>query len=181
MILMMIFNAPPLLMLMLFGMREMPRFEIPSLPRPSTAPRGCRRGPAAQAAEQSSERSRGMMRGNPMNIPPVSIAAAKAALIEQYADPMLRRRASMLWGTPRRRQILDRPAGRGAFRVPLVDLRLTTIEPVDIRGAIYADDALAKTVWFPPEILPSPDSPTASCSSTNSPPPISGCRSRPIR
>ena len=39
------------------------------------------------------------MAGNPMNIPPVSIAAAKAALIEQYADPVLRRRASMLWGT----------------------------------------------------------------------------------
>ena len=39
------------------------------------------------------------MPGNPMNIPPVSIATAKAALIEQYADPTLRRRASMLWGT----------------------------------------------------------------------------------
>ena len=26
------------------------------------------------------------MSGNPMNIPPISIAAAKAALIEQYAD-----------------------------------------------------------------------------------------------
>jgi hypothetical protein len=38
------------------------------------------------------------MLGNPMNIPPVSIAAAKAALIEQYADPVLRRRATMLWG-----------------------------------------------------------------------------------
>ena len=41
--------------------------------------------------------------------------------------------------------------------MPLVDLRLTTIEPVDIRGAIYADETLAKTVWFPPEFLPSPD------------------------
>jgi MoxR-like ATPase len=38
------------------------------------------------------------MLGNPMNIPPVSIAAAKAALVEQYADPVLRRRATMLWG-----------------------------------------------------------------------------------
>ena len=33
-----------------------------------------------------------------MNIPPVSIAAAKAALIEQFANPVLRRRATMLWG-----------------------------------------------------------------------------------
>ena len=39
------------------------------------------------------------MLGNPMNIPPISIAAAKAALIEQYADVTLRRRATMLWGT----------------------------------------------------------------------------------
>jgi hypothetical protein len=99
------------------------------------------------------------MLGNPMNIPPVSIAAAKAAMIEQYSDPILRRRASMLWGTRGVgkssivRQVADH------FGVPLVDLRLTTIEPVDIRGAIYADDALAKTVWFPPEFLPSPDQP----------------------
>ncbi len=99
------------------------------------------------------------MLGNPMNIPPVSIAAAKAALIEQYADPTLRRRASMLWGT--------RGVGKSSivrqlaehFDVPLVDLRLTTIEPVDIRGAIYADDTLAKTVWFPPEFLPSREQP----------------------
>lgn len=45
------------------------------------------------------------------------------------------------------------------FGVPLVDLRLTTIEPVDIRGAIYADDAQQRTVWFPPEFLPGPEQP----------------------
>ncbi|KIZ47813.1 MULTISPECIES: ATPase associated with various cellular activities (AAA) [Rhodopseudomonas] len=97
------------------------------------------------------------MHGNPMNIPPVSIAAAKAALIEQYSDPTLRRRASMLWGTRGvgKSSIVRQVAGH--FDIPLVDLRLTTIEPVDIRGAIYADEALAKTVWFPPEFLPTPD------------------------
>jgi hypothetical protein len=100
------------------------------------------------------------MHGNPMNIPPISISAAKAALIEQYGDATLRRRASMLWGT--------RGVGKSSvvrqvaehFRVPLVDLRLTTIEPVDIRGAIFADDKLGKTVWFPPEFLPTPDQPS---------------------
>ncbi|MFO1191198.1 MAG: MoxR family ATPase [Rhodoferax sp.] len=99
------------------------------------------------------------MNGNPMNIPPVSIAAAKAALIEQYADPVLRRRATMLWG-PRgvgKSSVVRQVAAH--FGVPLVDLRLTTIEPVDIRGAIYADDTQAKTVWFPPEFLPAPDTP----------------------
>jgi hypothetical protein len=95
-----------------------------------------------------------------MNIPPISIATAKAALIEQYADATLRRRATMLWGT--------RGVGKSSvvrqvaehYGVPLVDLRLTTIEPVDIRGAIFADDSLGKTVWFPPEFLPTPDQPT---------------------
>jgi hypothetical protein len=99
------------------------------------------------------------MHSNPMNIPPVSIAAAKAALIEQYSDPVLRQRASMLWGT--------RGVGKSSivrqiaehFKVPLIDLRLTTIEPVDIRGAIFADDRLAKTVWFPPEFLPAASDP----------------------
>jgi MoxR-like ATPase len=99
------------------------------------------------------------MLGNPMNIPPVSIATAKAALIEQYADPTLRRRASMLWGTRGvgKSSIVRQVAAH--FGVPLVDLRLTTIEPVDLRGAIYADDVQHKTVWFPPEFLPTPDEP----------------------
>jgi MoxR-like ATPase len=99
------------------------------------------------------------MHGNPMNIPPVSIAAAKAALIEQHRDPTLRRRASMLWG-PRgvgKSSIVRQVAAH--FGVPLVDLRLTTIEPVDIRGAIYADEVQGKTVWFPPEFLPPPEQP----------------------
>lgn len=94
-----------------------------------------------------------------MNIPPVSIAAAKAALIEQYGDERLRRRATMLWG-PRgvgKSSIVQQVAAQ--FGVPLVDLRLTTIEPVDIRGAIYADDAQQRTVWFPPEFLPGPEQP----------------------
>jgi AAA domain (dynein-related subfamily) len=99
------------------------------------------------------------MLGNPMNIPPVSIAAAKAALIEQYADTTLRRRASMLWGTRGvgKSSVVRQVAAH--FGVPLVDLRLTTIEPVDIRGAIFADDVQARTVWFPPEFLPNADQP----------------------
>jgi MoxR-like ATPase len=99
------------------------------------------------------------MHSHPMNIRPVSIAQARAALVEQFRQPLLRQRATMLWGT--------RGVGKSSivrqvaehFGVPLVDLRLTTIEPVDIRGAIYADDALQRTVWFPPEFLPGADQP----------------------
>ena len=97
------------------------------------------------------------MHTDPMNVPPVSIAAAKAALAEQFADPVLRRRATMLWG-PRgvgKSSVVRQVAER--FGVPLVDLRLTTIEPVDLRGAIYADDVQRRTVWFPPEFLPTDD------------------------
>ena len=99
------------------------------------------------------------MQGTPMNIPPVSIGAAKQALIAQYADRTLRRRASMLWGTRGvgKSSIVHQVAAHCG--VPLIDLRLTTIEPVDIRGAIYADDSQEKTVWFPPEFLPGPDQP----------------------
>lgn len=99
------------------------------------------------------------MAGNPMNIPPISVAAAKAALLEQYAEPALRRRATMLWGTRGvgKSSIVRQIAAQHG--VPLVDLRLTTIEPVDLRGAIYADDVLARTVWFPPEFLPTADQP----------------------
>ncbi len=94
-----------------------------------------------------------------MNIPPVSIAAAKEALRAQFADPVLRRRATMLWGTRGvgKSSIVRQVADEAG--VPLVDLRLTTLEPVDLRGAIYADDAQEKTVWFPPEFLPTADEP----------------------
>ena len=99
------------------------------------------------------------MHSNPMNIPPVSIATAKAALAAQFASPALRQRATMLWG-PRgvgKSSVVRQVAVQHG--VPLVDLRLTTIEPVDIRGAIYADEVQGKTVWFPPEFLPAPDLP----------------------
>jgi hypothetical protein len=99
------------------------------------------------------------MNPNPMNIPPLSIAAAKAALAEQFAHPALRHRATMLWG-PRgvgKSSIVRQVAE--AAGVPLVDLRLTTIEPVDLRGAIYADDRERRTVWFPPEFLPGEGTP----------------------
>jgi hypothetical protein len=69
---------------------ELPRFEIPPLPR--------RCAPSRWWHRRAAPAPRSRMLGNPMNIPPVSIAAAKAALIEQYADPVLRRRATMLWG-----------------------------------------------------------------------------------
>jgi len=42
----------------------------------------------------------------------------------------------------------------------LFDLRLTTIEPQDLRGLPYFDHATAKTIWYRPEDLPDTDAPT---------------------
>lgn len=41
----------------------------------------------------------------------------------------------------------------------LYDLRLTTIEPQDLRGLPYFDHASAKTIWYRPEDLPDTDAP----------------------
>jgi MoxR-like ATPase len=42
----------------------------------------------------------------------------------------------------------------------LFDLRLTTIEPQDLRGLPYYDHATGRTIWYPPEDLPdTPDRP----------------------
>ena len=60
----------------------------------------------------------------------------------------------MLHGRPGigKTEIIQQLADRtGAM---LFDLRLTTIEPQDLRGLPYYDHAAAKTVWYRPEDLP---------------------------
>lgn len=42
----------------------------------------------------------------------------------------------------------------------LIDLRLTTIEPQDLRGLPYYDHQAGKTVWYRPEDLPDQNRPT---------------------
>jgi len=56
---MLIFNSPPLLMIVVFSMREVPRIEIPPIPRPSDAPNWKVAPPhkAAASAEQAPTRS----------------------------------------------------------------------------------------------------------------------------
>lgn len=53
------------------------------------------------------------MPGKPMNIPRIPIATAKAALIEQFACPVLRRRATMLQGARGRASRRSRARWRG--------------------------------------------------------------------
>ncbi|MFK7995596.1 MAG: AAA family ATPase [Granulosicoccus sp.] len=97
------------------------------------------------------------MNTSALNIPPVAVSTLKTALLAQFSDPLLRSRATMLWGTRGvgKSSVVKQVADEAS--VPLIDLRLTTIEPVDLRGALFADDDLKQTVWFPPEFLPKPD------------------------
>jgi hypothetical protein len=46
---MFVFNAPPLLLVLFFGLREVPRFEIPPWPRPFSAPAWLQAAPAEAA------------------------------------------------------------------------------------------------------------------------------------
>lgn len=99
------------------------------------------------------------MHATPLNIPSVAVDTVKSALLAQFQDESLRLRATMLWGTRGvgKSSVVHQVAD--SLSVPLIDLRLTTIEPVDLRGALFANDELKKTVWFPPEFLPSEDQP----------------------
>lgn len=67
----------------------------------------------------------------------------------------------MLHGRPGvgKSQIVQQLADRIGAR--LFDVRLTTIEPQDLRGLPYYDHALQKTIWYRPEDLPDdPDQPS---------------------
>jgi hypothetical protein len=94
-----------------------------------------------------------------MNIPPVSIAAGQGRADRAVCRPRAAPPRHHAVGHARRGQVVHRAQVAQHFGVPLVDLRLTTIEPVDIRGAIYADEVQGKTVWFPPEFLPAAEQP----------------------
>jgi len=99
------------------------------------------------------------MNTSALNVPAIAVNRVKEALLAQFHDEILRRRATMLWGTRGvgKSSVVHQVANDAG--VPLVDLRLTTIEPVDLRGALFADDSLKKTVWFAPEFLPDPSQP----------------------
>ena len=71
----------------------------------------------------------------------------------------------MLHGRPGvgKTQIVQQMADRMGAK--LFDLRLTTIEPQDLRGLPYYDHETKRTVWYRPEDLP--DEGRRSCSSTS--------------
>ena len=97
-----------------------------------------------------------------VNTSPVSaggaLAALRAGFDAQAGGAMTA--AWMLHGRPGigKTQIVQQLAAETGSR--LFDLRLTTIEPQDLRGLPFYDHEAKRTVWYPPEDLPSdPDQP----------------------
>jgi hypothetical protein len=69
-------------------------------------------------------------------VPPVSAAEATAALVEQYSDPVLRHRPSMLWGTRgAAKSIIARPVAT-QLKIPLVDAGLAMMGPAGFPPAL---------------------------------------------
>lgn len=97
-----------------------------------------------------------------VNTTPISAGAALAALRAGFAAQAAGQLTAswMLHGRPGigKTEIVAQLARETGSR--LFDLRLTTIEPQDLRGLPFYDHDTQRTVWYPPEDLPSdPDSP----------------------
>ncbi|KIN71211.1 AAA family ATPase [Sulfitobacter guttiformis] len=94
-----------------------------------------------------------------VNTTPVSAGAALDALRHGFAAQMAGRLTSswMLHGRPGigKTEIVQQLANETGSR--LYDLRLTTIEPQDLRGLPFYDHTTKRTVWYPPEDLPQSD------------------------
>lgn len=96
-----------------------------------------------------------------INTPPIPAGQAfdvlRAGFAAQAAGSMTA--SWMLHGRPGigKTEIVTQLAEATGSR--LYDLRLTTIEPQDLRGLPYYDHAAKKTVWYRPEDLPDGDRP----------------------
>ncbi|KIT15032.1 AAA family ATPase [Jannaschia aquimarina] len=97
----------------------------------------------------------------PVNTPSITAGQALDALRAGYAaqtDGGLTA-SWMLHGPPGigKTEIVQQLAHETGAR--LHDLRLTTIEPADLRGLPFYDYTARRTVWYPPEDLPAPGAP----------------------
>lgn len=91
-----------------------------------------------------------------VNCPPISAGAALDTLRAGFAAQAAGQLTAswMLHGRPGigKTEIVAQLAQETASR--LYDLRLTTIEPQDLRGLPFYDHDAGQTVWYPPEDLP---------------------------
>ena len=91
-----------------------------------------------------------------INTPPLPAGRALDALRTGYAAQMEGKMTVswMLHGRPGvgKTEVVQQLAAETGAR--LFDLRLTTIEPQDLRGLPFYDHEAKRTVWYPPEDLP---------------------------
>ncbi|MEM8850230.1 MAG: MoxR family ATPase [Pseudomonadota bacterium] len=96
-----------------------------------------------------------------VNTSPITAGQALEALRAGYAAQMdgTLTAAWMLHGRPGigKTEIVQQLARETGSR--LFDLRLTTIEPQDLRGLPFYDHETRQTVWYPPQDLPAEDRP----------------------
>ncbi len=97
-----------------------------------------------------------------VNTTPIPAGRALDALRAGYAAQMAGGLTAswMLHGRPgigKTEIVADLASETGAR---LFDLRLTTIEPQDLRGLPFYDQDTRRTVWYPPEDLPMGDAPS---------------------
>jgi len=91
-----------------------------------------------------------------INTTPISAGQAYAALLAGYTAQQAGQMTAswMLHGRPGigKTEIVQQLADQTG--AALFDLRLTTIEPQDLRGLPFYDHASRRTIWYPPEDLP---------------------------
>ncbi|QUJ76724.1 AAA family ATPase [Sulfitobacter albidus] len=96
-----------------------------------------------------------------INSPPITAGAALEALRAGFAAQAAGQLTAswMLHGRPGigKTEIVAQLARETGSR--LYDLRLTTIEPQDLRGLPFYDHETKRTIWYPPEDLPTGDAP----------------------
>ncbi|MHA2502757.1 MAG: AAA family ATPase [Candidatus Kariarchaeaceae archaeon] len=90
-----------------------------------------------------------------LDIPQITIANAKK-LLKIIASKITSagKQAIMLWGAPGiGKSDLVRQLAKDTDR-EFIDIRLSTIDPVDLRGLPHIDKELSLTKWLPPDFLP---------------------------
>ena len=94
----------------------------------------------------------------PINSPPITAGRALDALRAGHAAQLAGTLTAswMLHGRPGigKTEVVQQLAHETGAR--LHDLRLTTIDPADLRGLPFYDHDARRTVWYPPEDLPAP-------------------------
>jgi len=91
-----------------------------------------------------------------INVHPATPAQLPNILRSAYA----RRASLMLWGPPGIGKSTIVKQFAEANKMVFIDVRLTTLEPSDLRGLPHFDEKNRRTIWYMPEFIPLEDVPT---------------------